>query len=195
MFTGIVQQLGRVRSFDSAVLAIELSEALGSVEIGESVAINGVCLTVVKEDGNTLSFDLSPETVDVTNFSDVKPGDVVNIERAMALGARLGGHIVQGHVDEVGELVSITHEGDAHVFRFRIKQPRYIIQKGSVTINGISLTVVDPQENEFNCWIIPHTLEHTNLSSLSVGSKVNIEYDLIAKYVEKLVAPYQGVAR
>lgn len=190
MFTGIIEQLAMVLSFDGGRLVIDPMQPVTNPQLGESIALNGVCLTVVGGLDGELQFDLSPETIERSNFSSIKPGDFLNLERAMALGDRLGGHIVQGHVDEVGTLVSISPAEGSMVFRFRVNQPRYIIQKGSVTLNGISLTVVNPQENEFDCWIIPHTLENTNLSKAAPDDPVNVEYDPIAKYVERLTLPY-----
>jgi riboflavin synthase len=190
MFTGIIQAVGTVVSFENGRLILNSgSLSLDKLELGESIAVDGVCLTLVnaKED---LSFELSPETVQRSAFSWIQSGSKVNLERAMLASDRFGGHIVQGHVDCVGEIISIREEGNSFVYRFKIPSERYIIEKGSVTLNGISLTVVEPQANEFEVWVIPHTHSHTNLGTLQAGSKVNVEYDVVAKYLEKLAQPH-----
>ena len=190
MFTGIIQAVGTVQAFETGVLIIN-PEDLNTerLELGESIATNGVCLTVVKSDP-FLTFELSPETIQRSTFATIQVGDPVNLERAMTPNDRFGGHIVQGHVDGVGEVVSILQMGNSSVYRFRIPSDRYLIEKGSITLNGISLTVVEPKGNEFDVWIIPHTLGNTNLGRLEVGSKVNVEYDMVAKYIEKLAQPH-----
>ena len=190
MFTGIIQAVGTIHSFDQGVLLIDAAGLdVTNLQLGESIAVDGVCLTLVEET-NVLKFELSPETIARTAFSNLKSGDTVNLERAMRADDRFGGHIVQGHVDGVGEVVSIREEGNSFVYRFRIPSSQYLIEKGSITVNGISLTVVEPEGKEFNVWIIPHTLSNTNLGRLSPGSKVNIEYDMVAKYLEKLAQPH-----
>jgi riboflavin synthase len=191
MFTGIIQAVGTIGSFEAGTLVIEAGDlSLDGLTLGESIAVNGVCLTVVSAVYSKLTFELSPETITKSSFSEVKSGDQVNLERAMLATDRFGGHIVQGHVDGVGSVVSIRAEGNSSVFRFWVPSGRYVIEKGSITLNGVSLTVVEPVGDEFDVWVIPHTLANTNLGSLSVGSKVNVEYDVIAKYVEKLTLPH-----
>ena len=190
MFTGIIQAVGVVSSFDGESLLIDPSDLdLNELRLGESIAVNGCCLTVVSADSGLLRFDLSPETVGKTSFQGLRAGGQVNLERAMQPTSRFGGHIVQGHVDGVGEVVSITPNGNAIIFRFRVPKAKYLIEKGSVTLDGISLTVVDLDATEFNVWTITHTLANTHLGTISVGSKVNVEYDMIAKYLEKLSSP------
>lgn len=193
MFTGIVQALGEVRRQENLVLEVDAPEGFAGMgyDEGESIAINGCCLTVVGFD--PLRFDLSEETLARTDLGDLKAGDRVNLERAMTAQARFGGHIVQGHVDATGELVSIEPQEGSSVFRFRIpaEYGRYLIDKGSVTIDGISLTVVRPEGDTFETWIIPHTLANTNLGTRQPGDKVNLEFDVIAKYVERLLAPHR----
>ncbi len=187
MFTGIIQAVGTCRTFESGVLVVDAGEMnLDGLTLGESISVSGVCLTLVASVYTKLTFELSPETISRSSFSTVVVGDQVNLERAMLATDRFGGHIVQGHVDGVGSVVSIRAEGNSSVFRFRVPAERYIIEKGSITLNGVSLTVVEPAGNEFDVWVIPHTLANTNLGSLRVGSSVNVEYDVIAKYVEKL---------
>jgi riboflavin synthase len=191
MFTGIIQAVGVVSTFNGEVLLIDPAALpLGSLEMGESIAVNGCCLTVVSSESGLLRFDLSPETVAKTSFSQLRAGSRVNLERAMQASSRFGGHIVQGHVDGVGEVVSITPNGNSIIYRFRVPNAKYLIEKGSITLDGISLTVVDLIENEFNVWTIPHTIANTHLGDLQPGSMVNVEYDMVAKYLEKLALPY-----
>lgn len=188
MFTGLVESLGRVASLAQGRLEIDVAEdAADPFQMGESVAVNGCCLTVV---GHTpLKFDLSEETERRTALAKLVPGSRVNLERAMKPSDRLGGHIVQGHVDAVGELLSIQPTPQAHVFRFRVpsEYDRYLIDKGSVALDGISLTVVQPKDGEFDVWVIPHTLANTNLGEAKPGDRFNVEFDVVAKYVERLV--------
>jgi riboflavin synthase len=155
-------------------------------QLGESVAVDGCCLTVV-DSGDGLHFDLSEETLKRTAMGGYAPRTRVNLERAMRASDRFGGHIVQGHVDAVGTVISISPTDAGMVYRFRVAEPRYLIDKGSIALNGVSLTVVEPAGGEFDVWIIPHTLEATNLGDLQPGSRVNVEYDVIAKHVEKLM--------
>ena len=191
MFTGIIQAVGRVVSFDEGTLVVDSGDLdIAGLLLGESIAIDGVCLTLVAAVYSKLTFELSPETLVRTAFSKVAGGDGVNLERAMLATDRFGGHIVQGHVDGVGEVVSITPTGNSTVLRFRVPSERYIIEKGSITLNGVSLTVVEPSGKEFDVWIIPHTLANTNLGALQPGSIVNVEYDMVAKYLEKLAQPH-----
>jgi riboflavin synthase len=166
MFTGIIQAVGEVKTWSDGVLQIDPKNLdVSRLELGESIAINGVCLTVVRFENGLLQFDLSPETVQVSSFGTLAVGFRVNLERAMALGDRLGGHIVQGHVDGVGKMLSKTPSGNSTVFRFQIPNPRYVIEKGSITINGVSLTVVKPERDEFDVWVIPHELPRRLSSS------------------------------
>ncbi len=157
------------------------------VKAGESVSVNGCCLTAL-EDGS-LIFDLSPETRLRTAFHHVKSGAEVNLERAMRPVDRFGGHIVQGHVDAVGEVVAVLQDGDFTIFRFRAPNEfdRYLIDKGSISVDGISLTVVNPVAGEFDVWVVPHTLVQTNLGDRRPGDLVNLEFDVLAKHIEKLV--------
>lgn len=188
MFTGIIEATSEVVSYDGTVLQVALPhvERWEPIKIGESIAVNGACLTVVSSP--PLTFELSEETVGRTAFRNLKAGSMVNLERAARLGDRLGGHLVQGHVDTVGTLVSIEPTGQAHIYRWKVaaSYDRYLIDKGSITLNGISLTVVSPAEGEFDTWIIPHTLGETNLGVLRPGDLVNVEFDVIARYVEKM---------
>lgn len=190
MFTGIVQALGTIRSLSGSRLEVDFPvEAFDEAfEIGESVAVNGCCLTVV--DGTSgLAFDLSEETRRRTALEQLEVGSRVNLERAMRASDRFGGHIVQGHVDGVGSFVAREAREGGEVFRFRIPDAgaKYLIDKCSIALDGISLTVVEPKGCEFDVWVIPHTLAVTTLGNLQPGSKVNVEYDLIARHVEKLM--------
>jgi riboflavin synthase len=195
MFTGIVECLGSVQRIDAGSLVLESTVVLGPdpVKIGESIAVNGCCLTVTEareQDGHSqLGFDLSPETLARTSLGDLGQGSFVNLERAMRADGRFGGHVVQGHVDATGEVVSVTPNENSSVIRFRVPagSERYLIDKGSITIDGISLTVVSPEGPEFDTWIIPHTIENTNLKERKAGDRVNLEFDVLAKYVERLL--------
>ncbi len=171
------------------VLSTSENFAPDGFEIGESLAVNGCCLTAIEADGD-LKFELSPETMARTSLGDLAPGGIVNLERPMSAEGRFGGHIVQGHVDATGTVVSITPSGNSTVYRFQApsQYDRYLIDKGSVTIDGISLTVVNPKDGAFDVWIIPHTLQETNLASRTLGDRVNLEFDVIARYVEKMMA-------
>lgn len=195
MFTGIVQSTGKVSGRTDRQLMVS-APGLRTWEpwvIGESVAINGCCLTVIEEHRQVLTFDISDETWRRTNLGELEIGQRVNLERAMRPSARLGGHIVQGHVDAVGTVAAIDETEGGTVFRFRVGESlgRYFIDKGSVAVDGISLTVVEPKDDEFSVWIIPHTKSATNLGDRAVGQSVNIEFDVIAKYVEKLLGAYR----
>ena len=189
MFTGIVESLGEVVSRDGGRLEVRPEPHLAPEGLadGESVAVNGCCLTVLP--GGGLRFDLSPETLDRTSLGDLAPGARVNLERATVAGGRLGGHVVQGHVDATGTFEGARPEGNSVVMRFRapLGYGRYLIDKGSVAIEGVSLTVVRPEGDAFEVWVIPHTLECTNLGALRPGDRVNLEFDVLAKYVERLL--------
>jgi riboflavin synthase len=190
MFTGLVQSVGRVSSFDGAILEVEIDPDWvqhDPLAIGESVACNGCCLTQIAVPTG-LKFELSPETVARTAFRKLEPGKKINLERAMRPSDRFGGHIVQGHVDTVGEVLSVENRGDHFEFQFQIpvEGDRYLIDNGSIAIDGISLTVVRPEQGKFGVWVIPHTFSHTTFSDCQRGDPVNIEYDVIAKHLEKL---------
>lgn len=199
MFSGIVEKLARVRtaSHADATLHLTVETGYGDLELGESVAVNGVCLTVVRFDAEgTADFYVSRETTTRSNLGDVKAGDRVNLERSVRLETRLSGHLVQGHVDGLGHLSEITRDGEAH--KIEVDLPaglgRFCVEKGSIALNGISLTLNTVAEvrgqTRIGLTIIPHTWEHTNLCDLAVGAAVNVEVDVIAKYVERLCQPY-----
>ena len=195
MFTGIILHTGTIEAFDrkpnGARLRIRTTDPEPFTR-GESLAVNGVCLTVLPESDGSLLADLSDETLSRTTLGTLGTGIRVNVERALALGDRMGGHIVQGHVDAVGTLMSITFEGDFAVYRwsFPSEYAPLIVSKGSITVDGVSLTVVDPERESFGAALIPETLRRTNLGTARIGDGVNLELDMIAKYVQRLVTPY-----
>jgi riboflavin synthase len=193
IFTGLIIEMGRVRRIqkrtDGAFLVIEAEKVLQGTRIGDSISINGVDLTVIEMDADSFSSDASLETLRRSTLGSLRSGDRVNLERALAVGERLGGHMVQGHVDGVAELVSVTAEGNAYRMRFRFPPElgRYIAMKGSITVDGISLTVAGLGQDWFEVAIIPHTWRETTLSELKHGDLVNLEVDVLAKYVERLM--------
>lgn len=194
MFTGIVEETGKVVSFARGAKAwsLHLSAQLvaSDVKLGDSVAVNGCCLTVVKHDAGNLWFDLLEETVRLTSFSELKPGSLVNLERSMLPHSRLGGHFVSGHIDTLGRVEVFEQRGADHYLKVRAPagSGRYLIHKGSIAIDGISLTVAEVDGDALAVWLIPHTMAVTNLQEKRVGSGVNLEFDLLGKYVEKLIA-------
>lgn len=193
MFTGIIEEIGTVQSFkksENASLTIECKNILEGTKIGDSIAIDGVCQTVTELTSNSFSAEISNETLSVTTFQNIKIGTKVNLERALTLNSRLGGHIVSGHVDGLGKVKSIEKSSDFYKvkFEFDIALTKYIAKKGSITINGISLTIADTASNEIKVAVIPHTFENTNLKYLKCGDFVNIEVDILAKYVENFLS-------
>jgi riboflavin synthase len=195
MFTGIIEEVGRVTRVETGVgsarLSIEGALVASDTRVGDSVAINGACLTVTRREGAELSFDAIPETLRRTNLGELRPGSRVNLERALAAGGRLAGHIVQGHVDGVGTLQAVEPEHDS--WRLTVVAPaalrRYLVEKGSVALDGISLTVASLTGDGFTVAIIPHTWTATTLHERRRGDPVNLEVDILAKYVERLLAP------
>jgi len=191
MFTGIIETLGVIKDLkkDNDNLHITISSTITSeLKIDQSVAHNGVCLTVVQIQNDEYVVTAIRETLEKTNLSEWKAGDVVNLERAMKLGDRLDGHIVQGHVDQIGICKNIKETNGSWYFTFEYDKNfnNITIEKGSITVNGVSLTVVDSKENEFSVAIIPYTYEHTNFKKFEIGTKINLEFDVIGKYVSKL---------
>lgn len=197
MFTGIIEETGTVVEFtqgaNSWKLRVRAKAALVDVALGDSIAVNGCCLTVTHFDTEHLSFDLLEETVRVTSIRTVQVGGLVNLERSLRFGGKVGGHFVTGHVDGVGGIEVFEPRGNDHYLRIHAPAGtgRYLIHKGSITIDGISLTVAEVAGDTFAVWLIPHTLEVTNLKAKAMGGLVNLEFDLLGKYVEKLVSPYQ----
>lgn len=196
MFTGIVEEVGRVRERREGGLVIQAQTALGGVKLGDSIAVNGVCLTVTQLWPDAFAVDVVPETFRRSNLGDLAEGGVVNLERSLAVGDRMGGHIVQGHVEGTARLIEQTPEGNAVNLRFRTPYGllRYIVTKGFVAVDGISLTVVDTKDDTFSVTVIPFTREHTNLMAKQIGDAVNIETDIVARYVERLreMPPEEG---
>lgn len=192
MFTGLIEATGTVRSLELLGEQARLTVAVpfaSELADGESVAVNGCCLTVTESDEITASFDVLKQTLDVTSLGELSEGRLVNLERAMLAGDRFGGHFVQGHVDATGEILDLSLHGQDH--RLEISLPddiqKLCIDKGSLAIDGISLTIAELKENSAVFWIIPHTMEMTRLSDASVGQKVNLEADVIAKHVARLL--------
>jgi riboflavin synthase len=190
MFTGIVEERGVVRDLGPSRLTVSCRTVTSDAGVGASVAVNGVCLTVVERSAEHLGFDLSEETLLRTSFSRLAPGDPVNLERPLTLSSRLGGHLVQGHVDGVGEVIGLERSDDGGAW-LTVRAPadlrRYLAFKGSVCVDGISLTVASRDDDAFSVALIPHTMDVTTLGSARVGDPVNLEVDVIAKYVEAML--------
>ncbi len=193
MFTGIIEDKGKVSGIaqkgQEKRLTLELPPDLTEVQLGDSINVNGVCLTVAQKNEQNIEFDLSTETLQKTALKELKVGDQVNLERALRLTDRLGGHIVTGHVDGIGEIVEKREEREFLQLRIRIPDSvsRYVVEKGSIAIDGISLTVNECQEGEIRMTLIPHSIEKTCLKQKRVGDRVNVEADILGKYVERLL--------
>lgn len=193
MFTGLVEELGKVKALQkntqSAQITIEAKKILKDIRLGDSIAVNGTCLTVTRYADNFFTADVMPETVRSTVLAHLKPGDYVNLERTLQVGSRLGGHMVSGHVDGVGVITGKVREENAIMVSIRAETEvlRYVIKKGSIAIDGISLTVVNVDEDRFSVSLIPHTAQMTTLGLKKTGEYVNLETDLIGKYVERLL--------
>jgi riboflavin synthase len=193
MFTGIVEEAGKVLAFepkaDAWRLAISAQAALADLSLGDSIAVNGCCLTATRFDATSLEFDVLEETRRLTNFSALHPGALVNLERSLRFGGKVGGHFVTGHIDGQGAVEVFEPRGKDYYLRIRIpaEQGRYIVHKGSIAIDGISLTIAEVSDAAFAVWLIPHTLAVTNLREKRVGDRVNLEFDLLGKHVEKLL--------
>ena len=195
MFTGIISHIGKVKSFQNNQLLVKADRSLiKQVKNGDSVAVNGVCLTVIDKRADLFQVEVMPETLKRTALGGLKSGDIVNLELAMKAADRFAGHIVQGHIDGVATVKSIKQKGNSHIFTFEVPKQlgRYIVEKGSIAVNGISLTVIDASNKTFTVGIIPYTWRHTMLSSAKVGDRVNIEVDILAKYLEKLEKAYHA---
>lgn len=195
MFTGIVEEVGTIesvsKSADSYILKIRASRVLEGTNEGDSIAVNGLCLTATRLDGSTFSADVMPESLRRSSLDGLKKGDSVNLERALSLSSRLGGHIVSGHIDGTGTIVKYKKEANAVWITINAPDSimRYIIEKGSVAIDGVSLTVAAVGDDNFSVSIIPHTGTHTILLQKREGDRVNLENDIIGKYVEKIMLP------
>ncbi len=198
MFTGIVEETGRVTVFEPRAeawrLVVAARAALVDLTLGDSIAVNGCCLTAVQADGESVQFDVLEESRRVTSFSALKIGSLVNLERSLRFGGKVGGHFVTGHVDTIGAIEVFEARGKDYYLKVRIppEAGRLIVHKGSIAIDGISLTVAEVTGTAFAVWIIPHTLEVTNLRQKQVGDPVNLEFDLLGKHVEKLLQTRSG---
>ncbi len=187
MFTGIVEEIGKIISARPGNLSIAAGKVLEDMEEGASMAVNGVCLTVTGFDNKSFSVDVMPETLDKTNLGMLKAGDGVNLERPLTLGGRLGGHLVQGHIDDTARVISVTPRGDSILVGFEapLKLMAYIVEKGFIAVDGVSLTVVSRNSGLFQVSLVGYTRQHTILGKRRVGDTVNLEADIIAKYVEQ----------
>ena len=190
MFTGIIESIAKVEDIknDKGNLQITYKSSIAKeLKVDQSVCHDGACLTIIETNGNHYTVDAIAETISRTNLADLKIGDGVNIERSMAVNSRFDGHIVQGHIDEVGVCKSITENGGSWVFEFEHSGKNITVEKGSITVNGVSLTIVKSQETLLSVAIIPYTYNNTNFCELKVGSKVNLEFDILGKYISKLI--------
>ena len=197
MFTGIVEEVGRIKAIGSGVLQVSASRVLEDVQLGDSIAVNGICLTVTEFNSGSFRADVMPETVRRTSLAELKIGSPVNLERALTLSSRLGGHMVSGHIDGVGRIVSLKDDKNAILMKIAADADilHYIVEKGSVALDGISLTVAAVTDRDFTVSLIPHTRQVTNLGSKGEGSLINIENDVVGKYVEKLLLPRQSARK
>lgn len=196
MFTGIVEEVGKVKSIGNGILRIQADKVLEDVRLGDSIAVNGICLTVTDFGAGSFQADVMPETIRRTSLGELKLGSPVNLERALTLSSRLGGHIVSGHIDGTGRIVSLKEDKNAILMKIEAEGSilRYIVEKGSVALDGISLTVAQVTSRDFTVSLIPHTRQVTNLSAKGEGSLINIENDVVGKYVEKLQQPADNTA-
>jgi riboflavin synthase len=195
LFTGIVEEVGTVNSIGSGKLAVSASVVLEGTRLGDSIAVNGTCLTATALDAGSFSVDVMPETLKRTNLGQLRPGSKVNLERALLVGGRVGGHLVQGHVDAAGTVASLVTEGKAIIATFSAPPEilRYVVEKGFIAVDGVSLTVVGHDRSSFGVSLVGYTLKNTILGSRKVGDQVNLEVDIIAKYVERLREGRGGV--
>ena len=191
MFTGIVEEVGQVKAIGNGTLQIQATKVLEDVKLGDSIAVNGICLTVTGFNSHSFQADVMPETIKRTSLGELKLGSPVNLERALTLSSRLGGHIVSGHIDGTGRIVSLKEDKNAILMKIQADGAilRYIVEKGSVALDGISLTVAQVGNRDFTVSLIPHTRQVTNLSVKGEGSLINIENDVVGKYVAKLLQP------
>ena len=190
MFTGVIEEVGRVKTITNNRINIIANSVLEGTKLGDSIAVNGVCLTTVNLNENSFEADVSQETMKVTALKEIKAGSLVNLERAMSINGRFGGHIVSGHIDGIGKITKIIKDGNFYYIDINLplELSKYIVKKGSIAIDGISLTISDIQSNTIKLAVIPHTYENTNIKSLKTGDFVNIETDILAKYVEKFLS-------
>jgi len=188
VFTGIIEEVGRVTSAQSGKIVIATGGILQGIELGASINVNGVCLTITSSNTDSFSVGIMPETLRRSNLGLLSAGDRVNLERPLALGGRLGGHLVQGHIDATGRVVSVGWDGEAMLIRFEAspEMMRYVVAKGFIAVDGVSLTVVTKDTSSFQVSVVDYTRQHTTLGDRQVGDSVNLEIDIIAKYVEQL---------
>lgn len=189
MFTGIIEEVGKIKQVNPTSLEIEAKTVLEDTKIGDSISVNGVCLTVINKNNDSFTADVMPETLRRSSLGDLKRGSHINLERAMPANGRFGGHIVSGHIDGTGTVSAINKEGNAHLIKIKAGPDllKYIVSKGSIAIDGISLTVADVTDSDFTVSIIPHTGSETTLLNKQIGEQVNLENDVLSKYVEKLL--------
>lgn len=187
MFTGIIEEIGKINTITQNSITISANNVLKDTKLGDSIAVNGTCLTVTDIKNTEFTANVSKETFEVTNLSQLKQNDYVNLERALTLNTRLGGHIVTGHIDTVTNIVSIVNNQEFYTLKINVQLEfkNYVVKKGSITINGISLTIADIENNVITIAVIPHTYNNTNLKYLKSSENVNVEFDILAKYVEK----------
>ncbi len=190
MFTGIVEEIGAVREVTATQLSVAAQKVVSDCHLGDSIAVNGVCLTVTTFEADGFTVGISPETLRRTNLGDLKPGDGVNLERALRLDSRLGGHIVQGHVEGTGRVRSVDAEGDALLIWFEapLELMRYIVPKGFIAVDGISLTVIEATESAFSITLVAYSQQHVTLTQRRPGERVNLETDILGRYIERLLA-------
>jgi riboflavin synthase len=192
MFTGIVQEVGSIVSVTAGKLTVAASTVLKDLQFGGSIAVNGVCLTVTAFDSRSFSVDVMPETLNRTNLGRLHAGDRVNLERPMALGGEIGGHLVQGHIDDTGRVAFTNRDGETLIMKFEAAPEvmRYIVPKGFIAMDGISLTVTTRDANSFSVSIVGYTRQHTTLADKKVGDMINLEVDIIGKYVAEFIKPH-----
>jgi riboflavin synthase len=188
MFTGIIEDIGRVKEAGRDYLTFEACTVLEGMKVGDSIAVNGVCLTVVSLEGHGFSINIMPETLRCTNLGNLHYNDEVNLERALIFGGRVGGHLISGHADDTGEVVDVTREEKAHIMRISTpaKLLPYVVDKGFIAVDGVSLTVVDSDDSSFVVSLVVYTMENTTLGKKRQGDVVNLEADILAKYMESL---------
>ena len=189
MFSGIVEKTGKIIEFKDNILIIQEEQLSQELNISESIAINGICLTVINTNKDTFSVEVTPETINRTNLSELSKNELVNLEKPLRYNGLVGGHLVQGHVDCTGEIVKQETDSNAKIFTISIPHThsKYVVEKGYISVDGISLTIVECASDYFSISIIPFTLENTNLKNKTIGQKVNIEFDITGKYIEKLL--------
>lgn len=190
MFSGIVEEIGTIISLSENKITVRADTVIDGTNTGDSISINGTCLTAVGLEDSSFSVEVTPETLRRTNLGELKAGDSVNLERALKVGDRIGGHMVQGHIEATGSVLSIEPEGDSLLISFGAPEDlmRYVVTKGFIAVDGVSLTIVECDSSSFKVSVIPYTRDHTVLSRVQTGTQVNLETDVMAKYVERLVS-------